>query len=48
MLEVGNSGWQQAVVRSAALEVQGGSDGSVIGAIVQGAASAISSRALGP
>ena len=45
LLEVGNSGWQQAVVRSAALEVQGGSDGSVIGAIVQGAAS---SRALGP
>ena len=48
LLEVGNSGWQQAVVRSAALEVQGGSDGSVIGAIVQGAASAISSRALDP
>ena len=29
VLEVGDSGWQQAVVRSAALEVQGGSDGSV-------------------
>ena len=48
LLEVGDRGWQQAVVRSAALEVQGGSDGSVIGAIVQGAASAISSQALGP
>ena len=32
-------GWRQAVVRSlAASKAQGGSDGSVIGAIVQGAA----------
>ena len=28
LLEVGNRGWRQAVLRSAALEVQGGSDGS--------------------
>ena len=37
LLEVGDRGWQQAVVRSAALDVQGGSD-----------VPAISSRALGP
>ena len=39
-------GWRQAVVRSlAAFKAQGGSDGSVIGAIVQGTASTISSQA---
>ena len=38
-------GWRQAVVRSlAAFKAQGGSDGSVIGAIVQGAAPAIRER----
>ena len=38
-------GWRQAVVRSlAAFKAQGGSDGSVTGAIVQGAAPAIRER----
>ena len=37
-------GWRQVVRSLAAFKAQGGSDGSVIGAIVQGAAPAIRER----